>query len=129
MTEDAPMLAREGLAVDTTDPEQLNQAIDLAVSYRGDVTISTVDGKTIDGYVFDRAGDAGSNEDFVRLIPTNDDRRVSVRIDRISALCFTGRDTAAGKSWLTWVQKYVEKKLAGDSANIESERLDEEGPG
>ena len=35
----------------------------------------------------------------------------------IAALAFTGRDTAAGKSWEAWVKKYVEKKAAGEKAH------------
>src|SRR5260370_31651746 len=32
----------------------------------------------------------------------------------IAALAFTGRDTAAGKSWEAWVGKYWEKKATGE---------------
>ena len=32
----------------------------------------------------------------------------------IAALAFTGRDTAAGKSWEAWVKKYAHKKAAGE---------------
>ena len=32
----------------------------------------------------------------------------------IAALAFSGRDTAAGKSWEAWVKKYGEKKAAGE---------------
>ncbi len=32
----------------------------------------------------------------------------------IAALAFTGRDTAAGKSWEAWVGKYWEKKASGE---------------
>ena len=32
----------------------------------------------------------------------------------IAALAFTGRDTAAGKSWEAWIKKYAEKKAAGE---------------
>jgi len=32
----------------------------------------------------------------------------------IAALAFSGRDTAAGKSWEAWMKKYAEKKAAGE---------------
>ena len=32
----------------------------------------------------------------------------------IAALAFTGRDTAAGRSWEAWMKKYAEKKAAGE---------------
>jgi hypothetical protein len=36
-----------------------------------------------------------------------------------------GRDTAAGKSFEAWIQKYWEKKAAGEkSIGIEAEKLD-----
>ena len=37
------------------------------------------------------------------------------RLFRHRALAFTGRDTAAGKSWEAWMKKYAEKKAAGES--------------
>ena len=33
--------------------------------------------------------------------------------------------TAAGKSFETWVKKFVSRKLAGESASIESEPLED----
>jgi hypothetical protein len=43
----------------------------------------------------------------------------------IAALAFTGRDTAAGKSWEAWVKKYVEKKAAGEKhIGLEPEALE-----
>jgi hypothetical protein len=44
----------------------------------------------------------------------------------IAALAFSGRDTAAGKSWEAWVGKYWQKKTAGEAdIRIEPESLDE----
>jgi len=34
---------------------------------------------------------------------------------------FSGRDTAAGKSWENWLRKYAQKKVAGEIASIESD--------
>jgi hypothetical protein len=43
----------------------------------------------------------------------------------IAALAFTGRDTAAGKSFEAWVKRYWEKKAAGETGiQIEPEKLD-----
>jgi hypothetical protein len=43
----------------------------------------------------------------------------------IAALAFTGRDTAAGKSWEAWVKKYMEKKAAGETdIGLEPEALE-----
>ena len=44
---------------------------------------------------------------------------------QIAALTFTGRDTAAGKSWQAWLKKYLEKKAAGEkNIELEPENLD-----
>ena len=43
----------------------------------------------------------------------------------IAALAFTGRDTAAGKTFEAWVKKYWDKKAAGEkNIQIEPEKLD-----
>jgi hypothetical protein len=43
----------------------------------------------------------------------------------IAALAFTGRDTAAGKSWEAWIRKYWEKKAKGEGdLNLQPESLD-----
>jgi hypothetical protein len=61
----------------------------------------------------------------VRLFPKESSTKVSIQYVNIASLAFTGRDTAAGKSWEAWVKKYWEKKQAGEQ-NIElvPEKLD-----
>ena len=52
-------------------------------------------------------------------------RQTSIAYSDIAALAFTGRDTAAGKSWDAWVKKYREKKAAGEkSIGLEPEKLE-----
>ena len=108
-----------------TDAE-VRAAFDKAFDYRGDVTLSLKDGSKIDGYVFDRRADgAGLADCVVRLFPKDRDEKVSIRYCDIARLEFTGRDTAAGKSFETWVKKYQEKKAAGEkNIGIEPEKLD-----
>ena len=53
-------------------------------------------------------------DSFVRVIPTNAKTKVNVTYADIAALAFTGRDTAAGKTFDAWVKKYWEKKAAGE---------------
>jgi hypothetical protein len=50
----------------------------------------------------------------VRLYPKNSSEKISISYADIAALAFTGRDTAAGKSWEAWMKKYVEKKARGE---------------
>lgn len=116
----------QGWCVDASDAALLREAIELAFNYRGDVAISRACGETVEGYLFDRHNDSVTHELIVRLIPKNSDERVSIRFSEIASLAFTGRDTASGKSFENWIRKYAQKKLAGESASIESESLEQD---
>ena len=86
--------------------------------YRGDVTITRKDGSKIEGYIFDRRTGATLENSMVRLFPKDSNQKISISYADIAALAFTGRDTAAGKSWKAWMKKYTQKKAAGET-NIE----------
>jgi hypothetical protein len=102
----------------------LHAALDDAFGYRGNVTLALRDGSRVEGYVFDTRPAATLAASIVRLIPA-DGTRVSISYDRIAALAFSGRDTAAGKSWEAWVRKYAGKKALGETGiQIEPEPLD-----
>jgi hypothetical protein len=61
----------------------------------------------------------------VRLIPQNSQEKVTIAYSDIAALAFSGRDTAAGKSWEAWVKKYWERKAAGEKGiALEPESLE-----
>jgi hypothetical protein len=62
----------------------------------------------------DRRSGPTLNESLVRLFPKNQNQKVSIAYSDIAALAFSGRDTAAGKSWEAWMKKYAEKKAAGE---------------
>jgi hypothetical protein len=104
----------EGWTPDLATPDELRGALDSAFSYRGDVTITRKDGAKIDGYVFDRRKGPTLEQSFVRVMPKDSDDKLSIPYSDIAALAFTGRDTAAGKSWEAWVRKYWEKRAAGE---------------
>jgi hypothetical protein len=105
--------------------EELREALEKAFDYRGDVTITLKNGSAIEGYIFDRRTGDTLAESIVRLFPKNDAKKISIAYTDIAGLAFTGRDTAAGKSWEAWVRKYWEKKQSGET-NIElkPEKLD-----
>ncbi len=114
----------EGWIPPLATDDEVHVALEKAFDYRGDVTITRKDGSTIEGYVFDRRTGATLAGSSVRLFPKNQDEKVSVRYADIARLEFTGRDTAAGKSFETWVKKYNEKKAAGEkNIGIEPEAL------
>jgi hypothetical protein len=104
--------------------QELRAGLEKAFDYRGDVTITKKDGAVIEGYVFDRKTGKTLSDSFVRLIPKDQHQKVAIAYSEIAELAFTGRDTAAGKSWEAWVKKYMEKKAAGEKQiSLEPEAL------
>jgi hypothetical protein len=104
---------------------EIREALEKAFDYRGDITITKKDGSRIVGYLFDRRAGSSLADSFVRIIPSNAPTKVNVAYSDIAALAFTGRDTAAGKTFEAWVKKYWEKKAAGEqNIQIEPEKLD-----
>lgn len=90
--------------------------LEQAFDYRGDVTLGLTDGRTIEGYLFDRRKDGADSS--IRIWLKDSDDKATVRYDEIARLSFTGRDTAEGRSWETWVRKFAEKKANGEEASI-----------
>jgi len=93
--------------------EELRIALEKAFDYRGDVTLTLKDNSKIEGYLFDRATGSSLTSSFVRVLPKDSNQKLKIAYADIAALAFTGRDTAAGKSWEAWVGKYWEKKVSG----------------
>jgi hypothetical protein len=115
----------EGWVPPFTTEDEICTAVEKAFDYRGDLTITLKDGRKIEGYVFDRKIKGPALSDCIlRVMPKYQPGKISVFYSEIAALAFTGRDTAAGKSFSAWVKKYNEKKAAGEkNIGIESEPL------
>jgi hypothetical protein len=115
----------EGWIPSLAGDEEIHQAFEKAFDYRGDVTLTLKDGRQISGYVFDRRSGKTLADSAVRIIPSTERTKLSIAYSDIAALAFTGRDTAAGKSFEAWVKKYWEKKAAGEKdIAIQPESLD-----
>jgi hypothetical protein len=115
----------EGWIPQLASEEEIRVALEKAFDYRGDVTITRKDGSKIEGYLFDRRSGATLKDSVVRLYPKDANDKVSISYADIAALAFTGRDTAAGKSWEAWLKKYAQKKAAGETnIALEPEPLD-----
>jgi hypothetical protein len=115
----------EGWVPELATEEHLRVALEKAFDYRGDVTLNLKDGSKVEGYIFDRIPGPSLPTSFVRLLPKDSNQRVKVCYADISALAFTGRDTAAGKSFEAWIRKYWEKKAAGEgNLNLQPEALE-----
>ena len=115
----------EGWVPTLASDAEIREALEKAFDYRGDVTITRKDGSQITGYLFDRRSGSSLADSFVRIIPSGGGAKENVAYADIAALAFTGRDTAAGKTFEAWVKKYWEKKAAGETnIQIEPEKLD-----
>jgi hypothetical protein len=110
----------------------IRAVIEKAFDYRGDVTITRKnrddgknnDGSQITGYLFDRRIGPTLESSVVRLMLATGERP-TVSYSEIAAIAFTGRDTAAGKSYEAWVKKYWEKRAKGETnISIEPEALE-----
>lgn len=104
----------EGWIPALASEEEIRRALAKAFDYRGDVTITRKDGSKLEGYLFDRRDGVTLAESVVRVIPKNENKKIVIAYADIAALAFSGRDTAAGKSFEAWVKKYNEKKAAGE---------------
>jgi hypothetical protein len=105
--------------------DEVRIALEKAFDYRGDVTLTTKDGRKIEGYIFDRVSGSTLANSFVRVLPKDSNQRQKIAYAEIAALAFTGRDPAAGKSWEAWVRKYWEKKSSGEAGlSLQPESLE-----
>jgi hypothetical protein len=99
--------------------------IEKAFDYRGDITLTCKNGSAITGYLFDRRIGSTLANSVVRLMLGASNERPAVPYSEIAAIAFTGRDTAAGKSYEAWVKKYWEKRAQGEkNISIEPEALE-----
>jgi hypothetical protein len=115
----------EGWIPELASEDEIRAALEKAFDYRGDVTITRKDGTKVEGYIFDRRTGRTLVDSFVRLFPKNSNEKMAIPYADIAALAFTGRDTAAGKSWEAWIRKYWEKRMAGErNIELKPENLD-----
>lgn len=116
----------EGWIPDLASDDEIRAALEKAFDYRGDVTLTLKDGRKVEGYIFDRKSTGAHLSDcLVRMMPKDQPGRLNVPYSDIAALAFSGRDTAAGKSFAAWVKKYNEKKAVGEkNIGIDADPLD-----
>ena len=107
--EEAETRYDQGYRWEGDDAEALATALDAAFEFRGNVTLFTRNAGEVVGYLFNR--EAEVEEPFVDMFPSAGGRQ-RIPYSEIRGIAFTGKDTAAGKSWETWLEKYNAKKAA-----------------
>src|ERR1035437_10370486 len=115
----------EGWVPELASDAELREALEKAFDYRGDIAITRKDGSKVQGYLYDRRTGVTLADSVVRIMPSDRGGRVNIAYSDIAAIAFSGRGTAAGKTVDVWLQKYWEKKAAGEkNIHIEPEKLD-----
>lgn len=118
----------QGFRIERPSAKELKEVLDAAFDYRGDVTLTVAGGDDVVGYIFNRVDEL--DEPYVEVFPKDSTNRQKILYRDILGLFFSGKDTASGKSWETWVKKYEAEKAARERGEdvgpiqIEPEALD-----
>jgi hypothetical protein len=115
----------EGWVPELASDEDLRQALEKALDYRGDVTVTLKNGERIEAFIFNRSTGATLADSWMHYFtPTAPEKR-KLSYAEIARLEFSGKDRAAGKHWEDWVKAYNEKKAAGEkNIALHPEKLD-----
>jgi hypothetical protein len=104
----------EGSIPALASDDDVRDALEKAFDYRGDITLTLKNGDRIEAYIFNRQTGSTLADSFVQYFtPTATDKR-KVSYAEIARLEFSGKDRAAGKHWEAWVEKYNQRKAAGE---------------
>jgi hypothetical protein len=104
----------EGWIPSLANDDDLRQALEKALDYRGDVTLTLKSGERIEAFIFNRLSGPTLADSFVQYFTPKAPEKRKVSYAEIARLEFTGKDRAAGKHWEDWVKAYNEKKAAGE---------------
>ncbi|HVW22392.1 MAG TPA: hypothetical protein VHC86_14355 [Opitutaceae bacterium] len=104
----------EGSVPELASEADLRQALDKALDYRGDVTLTLKGGERIAAYIFNRQTGATLADSRVQYFTAGAAEKRQVSYAEIARIEFSGKDCAAGKQWEDWVRKHQERKAAGE---------------
>ena len=93
----------EGWVPQINDYMSLQEVVEFAFDYRGNTTVVKGDGSEIVGYIFNRNSEAP--EPFIQLFDERGDGPFNIPYRDIATIKFTGKDTAAGKSYAAWLAR------------------------
>lgn len=69
--------------------------IDEAFDFRGHVTVSFADGKTLEGFLFNRELAPTKGEAYIEVIPKDSDERLRFPAASVKSVALTGKDFAS----------------------------------
>jgi hypothetical protein len=102
--------ALEGWAPEPKDAAELAEVVDMAFDYRGDVTVVLADGAERVGYLSNRDRDVA--RPFVQLLEPGAADPLRIDYADIRTIRFTGKDTAAGRSYAAWLERRARGRAA-----------------
>jgi hypothetical protein len=109
----------EGKTFEPKNFEELVDAVEIAFDYRGDVTIILLDGRVVEGYVFNRESHLA--EPYLSMFPKGQTEKIEIFYRDIARIGLTGDDIAFGKSWDAWTKKNADqRKLEAERAAAEA---------
>lgn len=111
MTSSVHEESREGWAPEPGDAAELAHVIDLAFDYRGNTTVVGRDGVEREGYVFNRNADVP--EPYLEMLDLDGAGPFRIPYADVRTIRFTGKDTAAGKSYAAWLARREAEKAVG----------------
>ncbi|MBI2384608.1 MAG: hypothetical protein HYV14_01215 [Elusimicrobia bacterium] len=78
-----------------TLPKDVAAQIDEAFDFRGHVTVTFADGKTLEGYLFNRELAPFKGEAYIEMIPKDSDQRLRFPAASVKSVALTGKDFAS----------------------------------
>ena len=81
----------------------IDRLVEHAFDYRGNVTVVKTDGSEVVGYIFDRKPEA--REPLIQMFDDKGKGPFELLYAEIRNIVFTGKDTAAGKSYEAWTKR------------------------
>ena len=100
----------EGWAPEPAADLPLARIVELAFDYRGNTTVVKRDGTELYGYVFNR--DAEAAVPYLEMFDADGGGPYRIPFAEVRTIHFTGKDTAAGKSYAAWLARKQAEKAA-----------------
>lgn len=74
---------------------EVARQIDEAFDFRGHVTVAFADGKTLEGYLFNRELAPMTGEAYIEMIPKDSDERLRFPAASVKSVAISGKDFAS----------------------------------
>lgn len=102
---------KQGVEIRPTDKD-FEEGMRAAVDYRGDVSVTLKDGSVVEGFLFNFFNRV------MDLFPKNSPQKLSVSMDDVTSIVFSGKDEALGKSWEDYMKKRAQAARSHGSSNL-----------